>query len=303
MENLQNLLKLKEAEIEKLNNLRNALKRKVVELNDSLSLKEMKISSLKEDLQQKTAELESNQQIKTNPQDRPTQSPLAISSIEEKLDRILDTLQQLGSNMGPSTGPSRAMLHETPPSHASNAPPSHPNLRERLKPISSEAPPSPSSPSPPRQPMNSKPKMISPIVNAAKIQDISSPEYSSNSSDHSPSPPPRAPPRPLSSSRDQFNEIPEPEDYSMHPSQGVEFTESSSSHSPKSNGSTQQVEMGQYGIPTIPYPEDGQVKCPKCGGTKLQESENKKKIVMYNPRKYGKKIGCNSCRFEWEWSY
>ncbi|MHA1674938.1 MAG: hypothetical protein ACTSYI_15080 [Promethearchaeota archaeon] len=302
MEKLNNLLKIKEEEIEKLGNLRNALKRKVVELNDKLSLKDIKISTLKEDLQQKTVELESLQQMKGNSNYlSPQPQPKAISpSVEKKIDLILSTLQQMGTNAGLSAAPPRTQLRETPPSYTPKAPSSQSNLRSRLKPVSSEPDARNTPSSPIGSPKKSKRKMLSPIVNVAKIQNISTPGYGSDVHEQ-PSSPPSTGRRPSSVSQMQFNDVPEAEDYSLPPPQ---MAGSPTTPAPASKtGGGLKVEMGMYGVPTFPYPEDGLMKCPKCGGIKIQESENKKKIVMYNPRKYGKKMGCKDCRFEWDYSY
>ncbi|MHA1610765.1 MAG: hypothetical protein ACTSYU_01825 [Promethearchaeota archaeon] len=295
MEKLQNLLKLKEAEIEKLGSLRNALKRKVVELNDRISLKDVKISSLKEDLQQKSAELETakkslqakNQQMGYSKQNLPNQAPISSPSIEKKIDTILSTLLQMEKNFVPSASPSHVKLHETPKLNVPKSPTSATNHRNRLKPITSKTSEPQISLLPPGSPNKSKSKMISPIVNVAKIQNMTTPDYGSDSyempSTPSPPTPPGAPPKP--------------------PIQSVKPQTLPSPSTPKVNGAEPQVEMGLYGVPTFPYPEDGLIKCPKCGGNKLQESENKKKIVMYNPRKYGKKWGCSDCRYMWDFSY
>ncbi len=313
MEKLNNLLKIKEDEIEKLGNLRNALKRKVVELNDKLSLKDIKISTLKEDLQQKTAELESIKQMKGNSNNLPPQPQVISSSVEKKLDLILSTLQKMGTNVGPSAPPPSAQLRETPSSYIPKAQSSQPNLRSRLKPVSSEPDAQSDPPSPSGSPSKSKRKMLSPIVNVAKIQKISTPGYGSDEYEQPSSPPPTGR-RPSSVSQMQFNEVPEAEDYSLPPPQGTGSPPQGAGSPPvpapvqapasaSNNGGGLQVEMGLYGVPTFPYPEDGLMKCPKCGGNKIQESENKKKIVMYNPRKYGKKMGCKTCRFEFDYSY
>lgn len=49
-----------------------------------------------------------------------------------------------------------------------------------------------------------------------------------------------------------------------------------------------------------PYPDDGVVKCPKCGKQEYKEMENREVVVAYAPvRKYGRKFLCKNCREEW----
>jgi predicted RNase H-like nuclease (RuvC/YqgF family) len=41
-------------------------------------------------------------------------------------------------------------------------------------------------------------------------------------------------------------------------------------------------------------------QCPKCGGVKIREMEDKTKIVSYIPKvMYGHKLVCQTCRYEW----
>jgi uncharacterized protein (DUF3084 family) len=41
-------------------------------------------------------------------------------------------------------------------------------------------------------------------------------------------------------------------------------------------------------------------QCPKCGGVKVREVEDKNKIVSYIPKvMYGHKLVCQTCRYEW----
>ena len=52
---------------------------------------------------------------------------------------------------------------------------------------------------------------------------------------------------------------------------------------------------------TVPYPKDSQIKCPKCSGIKIQEMENKAKVISFGV--YAKKYYCKTCRLEWEFEY
>ncbi|QEE17073.1 hypothetical protein DSAG12_02905 [Promethearchaeum syntrophicum] len=56
-------------------------------------------------------------------------------------------------------------------------------------------------------------------------------------------------------------------------------------------------------IKSIPYPEDGVLKCPHCGEQHFQEQQNKNKIISYAPiKKYAKKYYCKNCRGEWDYN-
>ncbi|WP_457558544.1 hypothetical protein [Candidatus Harpocratesius sp.] len=355
MENLQNLLKLKETEIEKLNDIRNTLKRKVIELNDKISLKEMKISTLSkenQEIKEKLNSLESEiqktkedlkklssikslnkQEITKELDNKSTVSSTSvkveklIQSLHEKIDFLNSTfIQKINSiekkieklshsfsvnsiitddsksfeksnskglssssstssikkdlesskftrnyrkNLKPSSYKNEVAYEEKKPALKKQI---YPDSRENLKPI--------------------KKKIIAPIVNAEKISRIvnQKPNFETERKNISTQPQPSIPDEYteadiLSSTISQNHTI---------PSNGQASIDASSHYFAK---------MGKYGVPTIPYPENGFIKCPKCGGNNFQEMENKKKIVMYNPRKYGKKYYCRDCRAEWDYEY
>ncbi len=55
-------------------------------------------------------------------------------------------------------------------------------------------------------------------------------------------------------------------------------------------------------ILTIPYPDDGAIKCPKCGKQEFAEQENKMKVLSYVPiKKYAKLYYCKACRSKWDY--
>ncbi len=55
-------------------------------------------------------------------------------------------------------------------------------------------------------------------------------------------------------------------------------------------------------IKTIKYPKDGALKCPHCKAQNFQEMVNKAKIISFTPvKKYGKKYYCKKCRGEWDY--
>ncbi|MCF2140259.1 MAG: hypothetical protein K9W44_09425 [Candidatus Lokiarchaeota archaeon] len=355
MENLQNLLKLKETEIEKLNDIKKTLKRKVIELNDKISLKEMKISTLskenqeikekvnsleseiqktKEDLKKLSSIKSLNEQEITKELGNGSTVPSTsveleklIQSLHEKIDFLnstfiqkinviekkIEKLNQSFSVNSKITDDSKSFEKDDLKDLRSSAPPSSigkdlesskftRNYRKNLKPSSYKSERGyEKKPSTLKKQVYSnsrdnlkpiKKKIIAPIVNAEKINQIvnQKPNLEAEQKNISSQLQPSIP-----------DEYTKPEGPSPTISQNR--TLHSNVQASIDAGSHYSAKMGKYGVPTIPYPENGFIKCPKCGGNNFQEMENKKKIVMYNPRKYGKKYYCKDCRTEWDYEY
>lgn len=324
MENLQNLLKLKEEEIEKLNAILSELKRKIVESNDKISLKDMKISNLSqeiEDLKEKLNNIPQNSSKKTESGVSPSLTEKSSPDLEnfkklfmEKFDQLEATIQKNFNDISQKFTEFEEKILQSPKKHVSET-----ASRPILTPTPRSPSRLPSSPSTqarkpsqvakmqemtPAKPSEiSNKRMVPPVVNVAKVNqkinekpsiepEIIKPTSSTNSS------------IPVIETPDIPDEYTDTETLSSHKSVSPSITKNQSSiGSNISPASHSNLTMGQYGVPTIPYPADGLIKCPKCGGNKIQEMENKKKIVMFNPRKYGKKYYCKECRAEWDYEY
>lgn len=335
MENLQNLLKIKEDEIEKLNNIRNTLKRKVIELNDSISLKEMKISSLLEENQELKSTIEEmeGKLSEVNPRFNQKETknllpsefselPGQMNQLFEKLNIIEQTISKYHHTVqenlqikekGISTERNFDTRSPTRPEKNTSVP----SYRDRLKPrpnnetvtSDSEQNFTPQKSIAPKTSLSaSKSKMIPPIVNIGKVAQ----NNSRSSPNKIPAPPPSIPSKPPKPPLHQeFEPIPPPTNSQIDPTEydQEEVSAPKPISSPRSIPTGPEkleapsVNAGKYGVPTYPYPSDGLIKCPECGGNNFQEMENRKKIVMFNPRKYGKKYYCRECRANWDYAY
>ena len=65
---------------------------------------------------------------------------------------------------------------------------------------------------------------------------------------------------------------------------------------------SKEAEAPGAGILTVPYPSDGSIVCPKCGKQNYQEMQDPTNIVAYAPvKKFGRKFYCKSCRCNWRY--
>ncbi|MHA1776764.1 MAG: hypothetical protein ACTSWC_08305 [Promethearchaeota archaeon] len=323
MEKMQNLLKLKEEEIEKQKSILYELKRKLIESNDKLSLKDMKISTLLQENQELKEKIKSvlenhseDGDLTTSAESSSQISPDMNQFMEtflEKFEEINKTLnaqylnlnnkiEKIEEEISSIRNNSLLAQKNTINSNKKITPKPHPqdiNIPQGRKPSQISKMQVNSFPKPSE---TIKKKMIPPVVNIVKVNKNFS---------ETPQIEPEIP-KPSSAKPVSQGALEIPDEYldtsvSSSPNKNVSQTPTKSTEStgkakigPESHSS---LTMGQFGVPTIPYPDDGLIKCPKCGGNKIQEMENKKKIVMYNPRKYGKKYYCRECRAEWDYEY
>ncbi|OLS14097.1 MAG: hypothetical protein RBG13Loki_2275 [Promethearchaeota archaeon CR_4] len=63
-----------------------------------------------------------------------------------------------------------------------------------------------------------------------------------------------------------------------------------------------EAEVPGAGILTVPYPADGSIVCPKCNKQNYQEMQDPTNVVAYAPvKKFGRKFYCKSCRCNWRY--
>ncbi|MHA1585371.1 MAG: hypothetical protein ACTSVU_08990 [Promethearchaeota archaeon] len=72
--------------------------------------------------------------------------------------------------------------------------------------------------------------------------------------------------------------------------------------SQKSSASATTKNVAPGGILSVPYPNDGAIKCPHCGAQNFVEQEDHTRVLSYVPiKKYAKKYYCKTCRAEWKY--